>query len=106
MAEPATLSGRSSMPVEAFNMVSLRTILARLHRAPVTRTTCLSAREAAALAEAAASRAGFPRTYGHAVLVDGVLVWGVAQVSIGSGWVVHVDDATGETRPITRWGLR
>ena len=34
------------------------------------------------------------------------LVWDVCEVSYGSGWRVRVDDATGETGPDGRWGVR
>ena len=33
-------------------------------------------------------------------------VWVVSTATIGSGWRVNVDDATGEAGPVTRWGLR
>ncbi len=33
-------------------------------------------------------------------------VWMVNTATIGSGWRVSVDDATGEVGPVKRWGLR
>lgn len=89
-------------------MKNWRSLLGRLLRKPLPLTTRLSAREAAAIAEAAAWRAGAPGTHGHAVLArrEGVAVWLVAQVSIGSGWLIHVDDATGTAGPLQRWGVR
>ncbi|MGU3664908.1 hypothetical protein ACLBX9_12045 [Methylobacterium sp. A49B] len=89
-------------------MKNWRALLGRLLSTPPLPTTRLSAREATAIAEAAAWRAGAPGTHGHAVLVrkDGAAVWSVAQVSIGSGWLIDVDDATGTAGPLRRWGLR
>ena len=86
----------------------LRALLTRLLRRSAPPATRLCPREAAAIAEQAAASAGHPGTYGHAVPVraGGAVAWDVSQVSIGSGWRVRVDDATGEPGPVTRWGLR
>ena len=66
------------------------------------------------LAQAAMRTAGIGQgvthSYGLApsnpALVDGRIVWTVSTATIGSGWRVTVDDATGETGPVMRWGLR
>ena len=42
----------------------------------------------------------------HAMIADGRLVWTVSTATVGSGWRVTIDDATGEVGPVTRWGLR
>jgi hypothetical protein len=34
------------------------------------------------------------------------LLWTVDSATIGSGWRVEVDDATGVAGPVSRWGVR
>lgn len=90
----------------------MRTILRRLFSRGATPDPGprprLSEREAAAIAERAAAASGRPGTTGaaHLVRVDGACRWDVCQVSIGSGWRIVVDDATGEAGPVGRWGIR
>ncbi len=66
------------------------------------------------LAEAAFSAGGIKRASGQpyglipsmAKVEDGRLVWTVTTATIGSGWRVRIDDASGEAGRVTRWGLR
>ncbi len=37
---------------------------------------------------------------------EGRLLWTVDSNTIGSGWRVEIDDATGIAGPITSWGVR
>ena len=63
---------------------------------------------AAALANAAAKQAALP--FGlmqpQVLQVDGRLVWRVDSATVGGGWRVEVDDATGAAGPLTWWGTR
>jgi hypothetical protein len=38
--------------------------------------------------------------------IDGRLEWIASTPTIGSGWSVTIDDATGETGPVRSWGIR
>ena len=109
--EAVPLAVGRSMPKEkamSKGLRFLRAMLTRLFPQPSTPALRLCQREAAAIAERAAARAGRPETHGHAVLceVQGIVTWDVCQVAFGSGWRVRVDDATGEAGPVTRWGVR
>ena len=76
--------------------------------------TRLSQAEVLALAAAAMQELQIGRGLAHSYglvpslprLADGRVVWTVSTATIGSGWSVSVDDATGEVGPVKRWGLR
>jgi hypothetical protein len=38
--------------------------------------------------------------------INGRIVWSVRGATVGSGWFVDIDDATGEVGPVRRWGIR
>jgi hypothetical protein len=38
--------------------------------------------------------------------IEGRIVWVATTATIGSGWSVTIDDATGEVGPVKRWGFR
>jgi hypothetical protein len=38
--------------------------------------------------------------------VDGRLTWIVGTATVGSGWTISIDDATGEVGPVEHWGVR
>jgi hypothetical protein len=38
--------------------------------------------------------------------IGGRIVWTASTATVGSGWSVTIDDATGEQGPVRRWGLR
>jgi hypothetical protein len=38
--------------------------------------------------------------------INGRITWVASTPTIGSGWSVTIDDATGEVGPMRRWGLR
>jgi hypothetical protein len=38
--------------------------------------------------------------------IDGRIIWKASTVTIGSGWFVEIDDATGEVAQVRRWGIR
>lgn len=88
----------------------MRALLKRLRSdrgAPAPRGRLTEARAAEIAADAAAA-AGFPGTVGTAARVSTPAgpAWDVCQVSIGSGWRIAVDDATGLPGPVGRWGIR
>jgi hypothetical protein len=38
--------------------------------------------------------------------INGRITWVASTPTIGSGWSVTIDDATGEVGPMRRWGIR
>lgn len=93
----------------------LRRLLAlgrqRLPPRPPLRLRELEVQELAAAAFLAAGIGrDRPHPYGTIVSLprfgDSPLLWVVGTATIGSGWRVSVDDASGEVGPVTRWGLR
>ncbi len=82
--------------------------------APARPDTHRDPEEVAALAGAAFRRAGIALGPPHRLGVlppvvrreAGRLIWSVDSATIGAGWRVDLDDATGEAGPVTRWGLR
>ncbi len=82
-------------------LLGISTVVAR----PVTRMT---PNQVAAVA--AASMTAAERRFGTMPLqvrkVEGRLLWTVDSSTIGGGWRVEVDDATGTAGPVTWWGVR
>jgi hypothetical protein len=70
--------------------------------------TCRTKDEAIALALQAAAKARIDHRYWWATVrrLDSRLTWIVSTATIGSGWSVNIDDATGEVGPVKRWGVR
>lgn len=70
--------------------------------------TRMTAQAAAALAEATAKLEKLPFGFMEPQVreVGGRLIWRVDSATIGSGWRIEVDDATGVAGPVTRWGMR
>jgi hypothetical protein len=84
------------------------TLLRRLVFGPPRPETRMTEEEVRMLADKAAQRARINRTLGRVSVrrVNGRLIWSVSTTTIGSGWYVDVDDATGEVGPVRRWGIR
>ncbi len=73
---------------------------------PPVLPTRMTAEDVAALARAAAATAGVPfhPMAPHVYRTDGKLLWRVDSATVGRGWRVEVDDATGAAGPVTWWG--
>ncbi len=72
---------------------------------PVTRTTPDQV-SAIAAASMAAAKLPFGAMLPQVREVDGRLLWTVDSSTVGAGWRVTVDDATGTAGPVTWWGVR
>jgi hypothetical protein len=70
--------------------------------------TRITEEQAKALAGKAAEAAHIEMTPGFVTVrhIEGRLTWIVSTPTIGSGWHVRIDDATGEVGPVKRWGIR
>ena len=66
----------------------------------------MTADDVSRLARAAAATAGvsFNAMAPHAYRIEGRLLWRVDSATVGNGWRVEVDDATGTAGPVTWWG--
>ena len=70
--------------------------------------TRMTEEQVMALAAEATQAAHIDRTFGFATVryIEGRLTWIASTPTIGSGWHVRIDDATGEVGPVKRWGIR
>ncbi len=67
----------------------------------------MTAHDVSLLALVVAAKAGvsFNAMAPRAYQIAGRLVWRVDSATVGNGWRVEVDDATGAAGPVTWWGL-
>jgi hypothetical protein len=70
--------------------------------------TRMTKQEVKVLADRAAEAAHINRTLGFITVrnINGRITWVASTPTIGSGWSVTIDDATGEVGPVRRWGVR
>jgi hypothetical protein len=70
--------------------------------------TRMTEEEVMALAVEAAAKARIDHAFlGPTVRrTDGRLTWTLSTATLGSGWSIHIDDATGEVGPAKPWGVR
>jgi hypothetical protein len=70
--------------------------------------TRMTEQEVKMLADRAAEVAHIDRTLGFITVrsINGRITWVASTPTIGSGWSVTIDDATGEVGAVRRWGIR
>ena len=83
-------------------------LLNRLLFGPHRPQARMTEQEVRALADRAAHAAHIDRAFSLVVprSIDGRLTWVASTPTVGSGWSVTIDDATGEIGPVRRWGIR
>ena len=82
--------------------------LRRMFRRPEEPVTRLAREDALQIAKQDAAAAGLAEELTMTtVRKEGDrLLWVVGTPTVGSGWTVEIDDATGMAGPATRWGTR
>lgn len=84
------------------------TLFRRLLFGPPRPQTRMTKEEVKVLVDTAARRAHVdtPLSRINVRSIDGRITWVASTATMGSGWSVKIDDATGEVGPMRRWGLR
>ncbi len=84
------------------------TLFRRLLLGPPRPETRMSEEEVKGLVDAAArkARVDTPLSRINVRNINGRITWVASTPTMGSGWSVTIDDATGEVGRVRRWGFR